>query len=99
MAIFRHCYYFTILNLIVMKKKFVFTFSCLLVGIISFGSINSYAYMATGWDYKSEVSLDRMDGRTYVVTHCESKIGDDCTTPGSASRIDFSAYEKLFSLI
>ncbi|REG87070.1 hypothetical protein [Algoriphagus antarcticus] len=71
-----------------MKKKFVFTFSCLLVGIISFGSINSYALEETGWDYKSVEDIDRMDGRTYLVSHCEDKPGDDCTTPGSSTRIE-----------
>lgn len=70
-----------------MKTKLVFTFACLMLGIISFGSINSYA-VRPGWDYKSIEDIDRMDGRTYLVTHCEDKPGDDCTTPGAGTRIE-----------
>ncbi|MGW8121809.1 hypothetical protein ACV07N_04045 [Roseivirga echinicomitans] len=58
-------------------------------------SFNSFA----GWDYKSEVSLDRMEGRLYIVTHCEDKLGDDCNMPGSASRTDISIIEKLIGVI
>lgn len=61
-------------------------FSC--IALFAFAiPFNSFA----GWDYKSQESIDRMDGRTYIVSHCENKIGDDCTTPGSATRMDISA--------
>lgn len=41
-----------------------------------------------GWEYKSVESFDMMDGRAYIVSHCQDQIGDDCTNPGSATRVD-----------
>ncbi|WP_075350105.1 hypothetical protein [Algoriphagus marinus] len=52
---------------------------------------NSFA----GWDYKSVESLDKMDGRTYIVSHCEDKLGDDCNMPGSATRMDISVTVEM----
>ncbi|UJP63360.1 hypothetical protein [Mongoliitalea daihaiensis] len=51
--------------------------------------------MKASWSYKSDVGLDFMDGRLYVVTHCTNKIGDDCTTPGSASRSDITVILEI----
>jgi len=45
----------------------------------------------SGWDYKSEGSIDKMDGRWYYRSDCEDKVGDDCTTPGSATRTDITS--------
>jgi len=56
--------------------------------------LNSFA----GWDYKSTESIDRLDGRTYIVSHCENKIGDDCTSPGSATRMDISAVTEMLQV-
>lgn len=68
-------------------KKFRVTLFCLcLVAISSQVSFSSTA----GWDYKSEVTIDRIDGRTYIRTDCEDKLGDDCNMPGSSSRVDIS---------
>ncbi|NVK49146.1 MAG: hypothetical protein HWE09_05220 [Cyclobacteriaceae bacterium] len=61
------------------------------VSILSALPLQSHA----GWDYKSVESIDRIDGRTYIVTHCENKIGDDCTTPGSATRMDITPVIEL----
>jgi hypothetical protein len=64
------------------------------LGVVMFAlCLTSNAF--AGWDYKSVVSLDKMDGRTYIVTHCEDKLGDDCNMPGSASRIDISDIFKI----
>ncbi|WP_141719646.1 hypothetical protein [Roseivirga misakiensis] len=51
----------------------------------------------SGWDYKSDNSIDKIEGRWYFRTDCEDKPGDDCTTPGSASRIDITSLMKLLS--
>jgi hypothetical protein len=56
-------------------------------------SLSTHSF--AGWEYKSVESIDRMDGRTYLVSHCENKIGDDCTTPGSATRIDISVLAEF----
>jgi len=68
-------------------KKSSKIFGILLAGTLVIAlTFTSYA----GWDYRSVESFDRMDGRTYLVTHCQDQIGDDCTTPGSATRLDIS---------
>lgn len=52
-----------------------------------------------GWDYKSDVSLDKMDGKYYLRTDCGTFIGDDCTTPGSSSRVDVSIVIDVINAI
>jgi len=69
-----------------MKKVIKMSLALSLVILMIITSFSSYA----GWDYKSEISIDRMEGRIYIVTHCEDKLGDDCNTVGSASRIDIT---------
>jgi hypothetical protein len=64
------------------------------LGVVMFTLCFSFNTFA-GWDYKSQVSLDRMGGILYIVTHCENKLGDDCNMPGSASRTDISILESL----
>lgn len=51
---------------------------------------------AEGWDYYADVYVDKMDGRTYLVSYCVERPGDDCNMVGSAHRTDISA---LFSWI
>ena len=58
------------------------------IGCFSLALVSNHSF--AGWEYKSVESIDRMDGKTYLVSHCENKIGDDCTTPGSATRCDIS---------
>jgi hypothetical protein len=68
------------------------------LGVLTFMlcfTFNSFA----GWDYKSEVGFDRIDGRSYVVIHCVDKLGDDCNMVGSATRIDFSIIESIAKAI
>ncbi len=72
-------------------KKSLFAGIVLLTLSTPFNLFAGYA----GWDYKSTESFDRMDGRTYLVSHCEDKIGDDCTTPYSATRFDVSIVVEL----
>lgn len=69
-----------------MKKAFKMSLALSIVVLMITTSFSSYA----GWDYKSEISIDRMEGRVYIVTHCEDKLGDDCNMVGSASRIDIT---------
>lgn len=54
---------------------------------------------ADGWDYKSEETIDLMEGRWYLRTDCEKKPGDDCNMPGSATRIDISELMELVLII
>lgn len=62
-------------------KNCLFLFVALFAFSIPF---NSFA----GWEYRSVESFDMIDGRAYIVSHCQDQIGDDCTTPGSATRVD-----------
>ncbi|MCS5490708.1 hypothetical protein [Algoriphagus limi] len=74
-----------------MKNLLKTAFSGLFASILLSLPLQSFA----GWEFKSVESIDRMDGRTYIVTHCENKIGDDCTTPGSATRMDITPVVEL----
>jgi hypothetical protein len=68
------------------------------LGVVMFTLCFSFNTFA-GWDYKSEVGFDRIDGRSYVVIHCEDKLGDDCNMVGSATRIDYSIIEQILGAI
>lgn len=63
------------------------------LALFGFLSLPNSTY--AGWEYYSDVSIDIMNGRTYIVSHCEDKIGDDCTHPGSATRMDISPVVDL----
>lgn len=54
---------------------------------------------SAGFDYKSDVTIDKMDGRYYLRTDCGTFTGDDCTTPGSSSRVDISAVVDVINAI
>lgn len=72
-----------------MKSKIISLFLVFAFAIPFLFSLKIQA-QSVGWSYKSVESIDRMAGSTYIVSHCEDKIGDDCTTPGSATRMDIS---------
>ena len=82
--------FLTFKNFVIMKSKVISSFLGLVITILFLFPIKIQA-QSRGWNYKSVESIDRMGGSTYLVTHCEDKIGDDCTTPGTATRIDISA--------
>lgn len=65
------------------------------IGFLSLALVSNYSF--AGWEFKSVESFDRMEGRTYVVSHCEDKIGDDCTTPGSATRYDITILAEFLA--
>lgn len=67
------------------------------LAVILFVATSSFSSYA-GWDYKSETSIDRMEGRIYIVTHCEDKLGDDCNMVGSASRTDITVLMDMLKL-
>lgn len=74
-----------------MKNLLKFSFGGFLVLLML--AIPNYSH--AGWDYYAAVSIDIMNGRTYIVSHCEDKIGDDCTNPGSATRFDVTAVSEV----
>ena len=58
-------------------KKLVLV--CLFITGLAFSS----PLKAEGWDYRSDESLDMMDGELYVRADCTGFVGDDCTTEGA----------------
>ena len=79
-----------------MKKRNLI-FICLAAGLLLISIPNKT--QAFGWDYKSEESIDKMEGKTYLRTDCEDKPGDDCTMPGSSTRMDISDIVDLIKII
>lgn len=72
-------------------KKIVLGF-LLIAGFVFSTSLN-----AEGWDYKSEESLDKMDGELYVRADCTGFAGDDCTTSGASWRMNIDVIEWVVS--
>lgn len=64
-----------------------------LVCLIITGFAFSTTLNAEGWDYKSEESLDVMDGELYVRSDCTQFTGDDCTTTGASWRLNIDAVQ------
>lgn len=54
---------------------------------------------AEGWDFKSDESIDKIGGIWYLRSDCEDKPGDDCTMPGSATRIDITSLMEIVLII
>lgn len=77
------------------KKRIVFLSLCLVVATLAI-PINANA---SGWDYKSDESVDRMNGEWYMRTDCEDKPGDDCTTPGASTRLSIDALTAILKLV
>ncbi|MFT6972521.1 MAG: hypothetical protein ACJAXX_003104 [Roseivirga sp.] len=72
-------------------KKLVLV--CLLITGFAFTpSLN-----AEGWDYKSEESLDVMDGELYVRADCTEFPGDDCNMTGASWRMNIDAVQWVAS--
>ncbi len=79
-----------------MKKKITLMISTLSLVMLMCTPVKA----DSGWDYKSDVSLDRIDGRWYMRTDCLDLIGDDCNTKNSSSRIDVTPiWEAVLALI
>lgn len=77
------------------KKRTIFLSLCLIIATTAFPLNTS----ASGWDYKSEEGVDRMNGEWYLRTDCEDKPGDDCTTPGASTRISIDALTAILKLV
>ncbi len=79
-----------------MKKKRTFFLSlCLTIAILAI----PFNARASEWEYKSDESVDRINGEWYMRTDCEDKPGDDCTTPGASTRISIDALTAILKLI
>lgn len=77
------------------KKRTIFLSLCLVVATLAI-PINANA---SGWEYHSDESVDRMNGEWYMRTDCEDKPGDDCTTPGASTRMSIDALTAILKLI